>query len=84
VTDDTPSAAAGIDPDESPTQRRLVALELKLLDLEDLADRLNDLVVRQQDSIDRLRRTVERLERQAAAAEPATFRSLRDELPPHW
>jgi SlyX protein len=69
--------------DDRPEQR-LVNLELKLTYLEDLCDRLNEVVIRQQGQIDRLMAAVQELSRQAASAEPGGFRSLRDELPPHY
>ena len=72
------------DPPESRQEQRLVNLELKLTYLEDLADRLNDVIVGQQQQIDRLLHAVQELNRQAASAEPAGFRSLRDDLPPHY
>lgn len=65
-------------------ERRLVDLEVKLAFTEDLVDRLDAVVVRQQGQIDRLLAEVRQLRQQAAAGEPATARSLRDELPPHY
>lgn len=72
------------DPQPDRHEQRLVDLELKLTYLEDLTERLNDVIVGQQAQIDRLMRAVQELSRQAAAAEPVGFRSLRDELPPHY
>ncbi len=72
-----------LDPMES-IDRRLEALETKLLFSEDLVDRLNEVVTRQQDQIDALQRHVQALRRQVATLEPSTFTSLRDELPPHY
>lgn len=70
---------------ESPVERRLVALEVKLSYLEDLTDQLNGVIVRQQGDIDRLLAAVQALGRQAAQSDDAgSFRSLRDELPPHY
>ena len=63
---------------------RLTELEIKLSYAEDLLDTLNTLVARQQDQIDRLLAEVADLKRrQPQDAQPA-FRSLRDELPPHY
>jgi len=70
-------------PDDD-TERRLVDLEVKAAFGEDLLDRLNEVIVRQQDQIDGLRQRLARLEQQGSTAEPAGFRSLRDELPPHY
>ncbi|CAD5374782.1 Protein SlyX homolog [Rubrivivax sp. A210] len=65
-------------------QERLTELEIKLSFTEDTVDRLNDVVVQQQGTIDTLLREVRRLAGQAANAEPAAARSLREELPPHY
>lgn len=82
-----PAAADRLDPPDRLAARqdqRLEALEVKAAFAEDLLDQLNDIVVRQQAIIDRLVEEVARLKAQGAAAEPAPFRSLRDELPPHY
>lgn len=65
--------------------RRLTDLEVKAAFSEDLLDRLNTLVFRQQETIDLLVREIAllRQQQQAAGAE-GSFRSLRDELPPHY
>lgn len=63
---------------------RLEQMEIKLSYAEDLLDSLNMLVARQQDQIDRLLREVAELRRQRSDDPPATFHSLRDELPPHY
>lgn len=65
-------------------ERRLVELEVKASFTEDLVDRLNEVVVRQQQQIDRLIEELRQFRAQAAVAEPAEFRSLREELPPHY
>jgi SlyX protein len=68
-------------------EHRLVELEIKASLAEDLVERLNDVVARQQTQIGLLAREVARLvrERQAAAEDgTAQFRSLRDEIPPHY
>lgn len=65
-------------------EHRLTELEIKVSFTEDALDRLNDVVVRQQRQIDLLIREVLALrERQSSDGAPA-FRSLRDELPPHY
>lgn len=66
------------------TDHRLTELEIKASYTEDLLDRLNEVVVRQQLQIDRLEREVAALRQQIDEAPTATFRSLRDELPPHF
>ncbi|WP_407069027.1 SlyX family protein [Leptothrix ochracea] len=62
---------------------RLTDLEIKASFMEDLVDHLNQIVVRQQQQIDRLSREVALL-RQQAPDSGGGFRSLRDELPPHY
>ena len=69
--------------DKDRIEQRLDDLEVKAAFTEDLVDRLNEVVVRQQDQIDRLIREIGRL-REAAEQGPATVRSLREELPPHY
>ncbi|MBI2732085.1 MAG: SlyX family protein [Aquabacterium sp.] len=64
--------------------KRLTDLEIKAGFTEDLLDHLNQLVVRQQQQIDLLISEVIQLRQQASDAGTGTFRSLRDELPPHY
>lgn len=64
--------------------KRLTDLEIKASFTEDLLDHLNQLVVRQQQQIDLLINEVIQLRQQASDAGTGTFRSLRDELPPHY
>lgn len=64
--------------------QRLIDLEIKAGFTEDLLDHLNQLVARQQQQIDLLLQEVASLRQQAADAGAGTFRSLRDELPPHY
>ena len=71
-------------PEHEETEQRLSALEIKASFTEDLVDRLNDVIVRQQQQIDRLQREVDELLQRAPEAPPEAFRSLRDELPPHY
>lgn len=71
-------------PHAAEVDRRLEDLEVKLAFAEDLLEKLDAVVVRQQQQIDRLTAEVLRLREQAVAAEPRTFRSLREELPPHY
>lgn len=65
--------------------QRLTDLEIKASFTEDLVDQLNEVVVRQQRQIDALLREVADL-RQQPPEDPGArpFRSLRDELPPHY
>jgi len=64
-------------------ERRLTQLEVKAGFADDLLDQLNQTVFRQQQQIDLLLRELAELRRQQPAG-PAPFRSLRDELPPHY
>lgn len=74
-----------MDHPDDDTDRRLTALEIKASFTEDLVDHLNQVIVRQQQQIDLLVREVSDLRRQGAEdGGGATFRSLRDELPPHY
>ena len=66
------------------TDRRLTALEIKASFTEDLLDSLNALVAHQQQQIEQLAVQVALLRQQAAGQDAAPFRSLRDELPPHY
>lgn len=70
--------------EDARVQRRLEDLEVKLAFTEDQLEKLDAVVVRQQQQIDLLTKELVELKRQGAAAEPATWRSLRDELPPHY
>ncbi len=64
--------------------KRLTDLEIKAGFTEDLLDHLNQLVVRQQQQIDLLISELIQLRPQASDAGAGGFRSLRDELPPHY
>ncbi len=63
--------------------QRLTELEIKAAFTEDLVEELNRTIVRQQQQIDLLVRELLQLRDQADSAQPG-FRSLRDELPPHY
>ena len=64
---------------------RLTDLETKASFTEDLLDTLNEIVARQQAQIDRLTTELSALRNQMPTADAApAFRSLRDELPPHY
>lgn len=72
------------DPTQDPNQDRMEQLEIKLSYAEDLLDTLNALVTQQQGQINWLLREVNQLRRQREDDAPGAFRSLRDELPPHY
>ncbi|MGE5452731.1 MAG: SlyX family protein [Acidobacteriota bacterium] len=65
-------------------EQRLMDLEVKASFMEDLLDSLNQVVVRQQQHIDLLMREIGALRDQMPEAGATPFRSLRDELPPHY
>lgn len=65
-------------------EHRLTDLEVKASFTEDMLDQLNQVIVRQQDQIDRLQRELSELRERRPATDDASFRSLRDELPPHY
>ncbi len=64
--------------------RRLTELEIKASYADDTLDQLNEIIYRQQQQIDRLERELLQLRQQAPEAGGPVFRSLRDELPPHY
>jgi SlyX protein len=66
------------------TDQRLTDLEIKASFTEDLVDSLNEIVARQQQQIEQLTRELVNLRQQMPAPDATTFRSLRDELPPHY
>jgi SlyX protein len=79
----------GMNDDAPPTAQelaqRLTDLEIKVGFTDDLVDHLNTLVARQQHVIERLMQELARLSDQLAdQGQGAGFRSLRDELPPHY
>ncbi len=69
---------------EARLLNRLTELEIKASFAEDTLDRLNDVIVRQQAQIDGLVRQVAQLRAQSQADEGSAFRSLHDDLPPHY
>lgn len=70
--------------DRDDTDRRLTELEIKASFSEDLLDHLNQAIVRQQQLIDALLAELRQLRQQLPAADAATPRTLREELPPHY
>lgn len=62
---------------------RLMKLEIKLTEAEDWIDALNTIVARQQDQIELLMRELSDLRRRQDQ-QPGAFRSLMDEIPPHY
>ena len=80
----SPSSATASSEDARVDQR-LTELEIKAAFTEDLVEELNRTIVRQQQQIDLLVRELLQLRDQAESAQAQpTFRSLRDELPPHY
>ena len=66
-------------------ERRLTDLEVKASFNEDLVEHLNLAIARQQQQIDGLMRELAQLRDQPVPeGGGAPFRSLRDELPPHY
>jgi len=64
--------------------QRLIELEIKASFADDLLEQLNAVVARQQQHIDRLQRELDDLRRLVGDGAAPSFRSLRDELPPHY
>ncbi|MEJ5999303.1 SlyX family protein [Paucibacter soli] len=65
-------------------EARLTELEIKASYTEDAVEQLNAVIVRQQQQIDLLLRELLHLRQQAPEPGSTPFRSLRDELPPHY
>ncbi len=70
--------------DSITTEHRLTELEIKASFSEDLLDQLNLIITRQQAQIDALLREVAELRQQAPESGAPVFRSLMDDLPPHY
>ena len=64
--------------------KRLMSLEIKASFTEDLVEQLNHTIFQQQQQIDALIREVSQLSQQTPDGGTGGFRSLRDELPPHY
>lgn len=64
--------------------KRLMDLEIKASFTEDLVEQLNQTIFQQQQQIDALIREVSQLRLQTPEGGTGGFRSLRDELPPHY
>ena len=67
-----------------PSVGTITNLEVKASLCDDWIEELNAQVYRQQLMIEQLQREVARLSGRLDDQGPATFRSLRDELPPHY
>jgi len=66
------------------TERRLTDLEIKLGLADDMLDQLNQTLFRQQQMIERLARELNELRHQVPDSAGGTFRSLHDDIPPHY
>lgn len=65
-------------------EQRVTELEIKASFAEDLLDQLNQTILRQQQAIEALARQLMALREQGQQGDSAAYRSLRDELPPHY
>ncbi|MBS4020722.1 SlyX family protein [Azonexus hydrophilus] len=65
-------------------ESRLTELEIKISFTEDQLEELNKIVYRQQQQIEFLVNEVRTLRDQVNGLQPTEFRSLRDEIPPHY
>ncbi len=65
-------------------ESRITELEIKISYTEDLVEELNRTVFRQQQQIDLLAKELRSLREQIQSSQPQEFRSLRDEIPPHY
>jgi len=68
----------------SRAEQRLTELEIKASFADDLLEQLNQQVWRQQQQIDQLLQEIAALRAQLRDSATPSFRSLRDELPPHY
>lgn len=66
------------------TDQRLTNLEIKTTFTEDLVEQLDQIIARQQQQIDLLLREVAELRQPAGDSTKTSWRSLRDDLPPHF
>jgi SlyX protein len=66
------------------SDERLTQLEIRISYLDDLVETLNAMVAKQHDQIAMLVHEVGRLKQRGDESQPPAFRSLRDELPPHY
>lgn len=64
--------------------QRLTDLEIKASYAEDLLDDLNQIIARQQQHLDFLSQELALLRQQQTDPSTPGFRSLRDDLPPHY
>ena len=65
-------------------ESRITELEIKASYLEDTVEQLNQVLVRQQREIDALIRELGEMKNRVPEGGEPSFRSLRDELPPHY
>lgn len=68
----------------SDIAERIADLEIRLNQTEDVVDSLNQMVYRQQLQIDQLIQVIGSLREQVDEAAPREFKSLLDEVPPHY
>jgi SlyX protein len=65
-------------------ESRLTELEVKFSFAEDALETLNQTVIRQQKEIESLHLALLELRQQVQSSQSEEFRSLRDEIPPHY
>lgn len=65
-------------------ESRITDLEIKISYTEDLVEELNRTIFRQQQQIDLLAKELRNLRDQVQNNQPQEFRSLRDDIPPHY
>ncbi len=69
---------------DSPFEKRLAELEIKVGLADDLIDQLNQTIFRQQQQIEFLAKELTSLRQQLPQEGNTQLPSLRDELPPHY
>ncbi len=70
--------------EEARENERVTQLEIKLSYAEDLLETLNQMVAKQQDQIEWLVREVQNQRQRKDDDGQPVFRSLRDDIPPHY
>ena len=70
--------------EDTATDQRIIALEIKASFAEDLLDKLDQVIIRQQAQIDALAREVISLRDRTSASSDGQPRNLSDDLPPHY
>lgn len=80
----TKSGTRRLPPRQNLMEKRLTDLEIKISFAEEQIDALNKRVYQQQRQIEWLAGELQQLRSRAEQSAPGEWRSLRDEIPPHY